>query len=150
MRHLPVKAWAAAAGTLAERYYASLLVYVVVGGVSALVEWAVFYFALNFLDVHYVLAALIGFAVATLVNYGISRRYAFIRKQDTASELFQTCLVSAAGLAVNLGVTIALIELFGAPALLAKIAGTGAGFLLNFTGRQFWVFDSKPRHGRRK
>ena len=129
----------------ASRYSGSLLVYVAVGGASALVEWAVFYLALQAMA--YVAAALAGFAVATMVNYGLSRHFAFVRRDSsTTEEMFKTYLVSGFALGVNLAVMIALVELVSLAPLPAKIAGTGCAFLFNFAGRQFWVFASTPRH----
>jgi putative flippase GtrA len=40
---------------------------------------------------------------------------------------------------------IALVEMANAHVFLAKVLGTGFGFLCNFAGRQFWVFDPAPR-----
>lgn len=129
------------------RYRASLAVYFLVGGSAALVEWTVFYLLLRFANIGYLAAAVCGFAVATLVNYGLSRRYAFLSKGVPAGgEIARTYLVSAFGLSVNLGSMTLLVELAGLHPLPAKIFGTGCGFLINFTGRQFWVFRSAPRY----
>ena len=128
-------------------YFASLMVYAAVGGAAALVEWAAFYATLELADLHYLVAALIGFVFATWVNYLLSARYAFIRKEARAGvELTKVYLVSLLALVVNLGVTIALVELVAAHPMAAKVAGTGCGFVLNFAGRQLWVFDARPRH----
>lgn len=127
-------------------YLPALGVYVVIGGVSALVEWAIFYALLTRLGLNYVIAALGGFALATLVNYVVSRRYGFLRRAGgTGREIAAIYVVSGLALAVNLGAMIALVELASAQVLLAKVLGTGCGFLCNFAGRQFWVFDSAPR-----
>jgi putative flippase GtrA len=129
------------------KYFGSLLVYGAVGGAAALVEWASFYAALELADLHYLVAALIGFVFATWVNYLLSARYAFIRKEARAGvELTKVYVVSLLALIVNLGATIALVELVAAHPMAAKVVGTGCGFLLNFAGRQLWVFDSRPRH----
>jgi putative flippase GtrA len=133
-------------------YLPALGVYVAIGGVSALVEWAIFYALLTRLGINYVIAALGGFALATLVNYVVSRRYGFLRRDSaterdsaTGREIATIYVVSLLALAVNLGAMIALIEMAGAHVLLAKVLGTGCGFLCNFAGRQFWVFNSAPR-----
>ena len=129
------------------KYCASLLVYGAVGGAAALVEWAAFYVALELAGFHYLAAALIGFVFATWVNYLLSARYAFIRKGARAGvEVAKVYLVSLLAMMVNLGVTVTLVEMLAAHPMAAKIAGTGCGFLLNFAGRQLWVFDSRPRH----
>jgi putative flippase GtrA len=130
-----------------RRYTASFLAYALVGGICAVVEWTVFLALLWITEVHYVRAAIGGFAIATLVNYVLSRRYVFLRKTTaTYREIVRIYVVSALGFAVNLGVTVLLVDLFGTLPIVGKIVGTGCGFLWNFLGRQFWVFDSTPRH----
>lgn len=127
-------------------YLPALRVYFLIGGVSALVEWAVFYALLKLLGLYYVFAALGGFVLATLVNYVGSRRYGFLRRDtSTGREIAAIYLVSLLALAVNLGATMALVEWANVHVLFAKPLGTGCGFLCNFAGRQFWVFDSAPR-----
>ena len=44
-----------------QRYAASFAVYFVIGGLSSLVEWAAFYAALSFADLHYIPASACGF-----------------------------------------------------------------------------------------
>lgn len=128
-------------------YSSSALVYAAVGGAAALVEWSTFAAVLRAGLAGYVQAALVAFAVATLVNYALSRRYAFVRRTSSSlGEIVRTYAVSAAALGVNLGAMVLLVESGAAAPLPAKIAGTGCGFFLNYFGRQFWVFDSAPRH----
>lgn len=128
------------------KYLPALAVYVLIGGASALVEWTLFYALLALAGLHYVTAAVGGFALATLVNYLVSRRYGFLRRGGgTGREIVAIYLVSLLALAVNLGAMIALVEMTSLHVFLAKVLGTGWGFLCNFAGRQFWVFDSTPR-----
>lgn len=129
------------------RYRFSLGVYLLIGGASALAEWTLFYLLLRAGALGYVAAALYGFALATLLNYLLSRRYGFLTLGGArALELAKTYLVSAAALGVNLGVLVLLVEQAGFAPLPAKVLGTGCGFLLNYCGRQFWVFRAEPRY----
>ena len=131
--------------TAMHRYSGNFAVYFAVGGSCALVEWTAFAFALAYIG--YIYAALVGFAVGTLANYGLSRKLAFVRRGvPTHEEVIKTYAVSGFAMAVNMAAMIALVELAGVPALPAKIIGTGCGFLFNFCGRQFWVFAPVPRH----
>jgi putative flippase GtrA len=56
---------------------ASLLRYSLVGGVAALTEWLVYALFLYQIGLNYLLSALVAFAVATAVNYGLSLVYVF-------------------------------------------------------------------------
>lgn len=130
-----------------QRYRVSFGVYFLVGGAAAIAEWTLFWLLLQASLLPYLPAALCGFGIGTLVNWLLSRRYAFLSRGGARSiELLNTYLVSAVALAVNLGVLVLLVERFWMDPLPAKILGTGSGFLLNYCGRQFWVFQSQPRH----
>ncbi|WP_207477564.1 GtrA family protein [Arenibaculum pallidiluteum] len=127
-------------------YVPAFAVYVGVGGVSALVEWAVFLAVSTTTGIHYVPASLAGFTVATLVNYLLSTRVAFLRRGRSAAEEFALVyIVSGVGLAINLATMALLVEWAVLHTMLAKIAGTGVAFLWNYGARQFYIFSRQPR-----
>jgi putative flippase GtrA len=129
-----------------QRYAASFAVYFVIGGLSSLVEWAAFYAALSFADLHYIPASACGFAVATYVNYLLSARVGFRKgKLSGRSELALIYLVSGLGFVINVAFMAGMVELLGLPVLLGKVGGTGVAFIWNFAARQFIVFDKTPR-----
>lgn len=125
-----------------------LLRYAAVGAIAALVEWATFAVLHIALGAHYLGAALVGFALATLVNYVISIRFVFVAGTFARpAELSLVYAVSATALALNLGVTAALVELAGVLPLTAKIAGTGAAFAVNFGLRHRVIFPEPALPG---
>jgi putative flippase GtrA len=129
-----------------QRYAASFAVYFVIGGLSSLVEWAAFYAALSFVEMHYIPASACGFAVATYVNYLLSARIGFKKgKFSGRSELALIYLVSGVGFVINVAFMAGMVELLGLPVMLGKICGTGVAFIWNFAARQFVVFDKTPR-----
>jgi putative flippase GtrA len=129
-----------------QRYAASFAVYFVIGGLSSLVEWAAFYAALSFVEMHYIPASACGFAVATYVNYLLSARIGFKKgKFSGRSELALIYLVSGVGFVINVAFMAGMVELLGLPVMLGKIFGTGVAFIWNFAARQFVVFDKTPR-----
>ena len=133
----------------ARRYALSFFVYVGVGGTAALVEWSVFYLAIRLTGMHYAFAGLAGFAVATYVNYLLSSRVAFTRRDAVSAriEMTQVYLVSVLGLLVNLTAMTAAVEWLGLDPMIGKIGGTGVAFIWNYGARQFWVFSRAPRWG---
>ena len=129
-----------------QRYAASFAVYFVIGGLSALVEWAAFYAALSVVDLHYIPASACGFAVATYVNCLLSARIGFKKgKLSGRSELALIYLVSGLGFVINVAFMAGMVELLGLPVMLGKVGGTGVAFVWNFAARQFIVFDKTPR-----
>lgn len=133
---------------LIKTYTSSFLVYLVVGGVSALVEWGVFFFLTRASADRYIGASVVAFVVATGINFLLSRRIGF--RSGGRSPLVEMALVylaSLAGFGINLLVMVTLVEGFGGGLLVGKIAGTGVAFGWNFVARQFLIFSRTPRWG---
>jgi putative flippase GtrA len=129
-----------------RRYSASFAVYFLIGGLSAVVEWAAFYAALSFFGMHYIPASACGFAVATYVNYLLSARIGFKKGQrSTRSEVALIYAVSGIGFVINVAFMASVVEVLGLPVMIGKIGGTGIAFIWNFGARQFCVFDKEPR-----
>jgi putative flippase GtrA len=130
---------------LVAKYYMSFFVYAGLGGACALVEWAVFYGALR-TGQHYITASIIGFLVATWLNYVLSSEIGFRPGGRSAfSSAFLVYVASLVGLAINLLAMVVLIEALGMDTMASKILGTGVAFGWNFTARQFLIFSATPR-----
>ncbi len=115
-----------------------LLRYGVTGGIAAIVDAGGFALLIG---LGIAAAGTASFCVAALVNYLLSSRFVFAsgRSAQGFALFFVTALL---GLAVNLGVTLAGVYLAGLPPLLAKIAGIGTAFLVNFALNLRFVFRS--------
>lgn len=115
--------------------------YFLVGGASALVDWACFTIFLYIADLHYLLAGIGSFIFATALNYVLSVRYVFEGgRYSRRTEITLVYFVSGISILINLGVLGGMVELLDAHPLIAKIFGTGAAFGWNFGARYFWVF----------
>ena len=128
----------------ANVYSAGLLAYLAVACLSAATEWGSFAAAVSIVPP--IAAAFVGFVVATSVNFVLSRWLVFRSQSWWVRELGRLFLVSAAVFAWNLLIFYVLYEFADVPLMAAKIIGTIAGFGLNFTARQFWVFSVRPRY----
>jgi len=128
------------------RYLPGAVAYLFVGGLSALIEWAVFFGSVAFFDLHYAAAILVAFFVATFNNWFLSSKLIFRSSGRSAREEFMLVyLVSGFGLLINFAVTATIIEYLGMALMFAKICGTGSAFVWNYAARQFFVFDRNPR-----
>jgi len=128
------------------RYLPGAVAYLFVGGLSALIEWAVFFGSVTFLDLHYAAAIFVAFFVATFNNWFLSSKLIFRSSGRSAREEFMLVyLVSGFGLLINFAVTATIIEYLGMALMFAKISGTGSAFVWNYAARQFFVFDRNPR-----
>ena len=128
------------ADTFGTGFVASFLI----GLICALVEWSVF--ALSVLWLSPLLAAFNGFLAGIIPAWFLSRRYAFITSRGYLLEFALMLLSAGLAFIFNLLVFLSLVYAFRTPLMIAKIAGTGVGFICNYAGRQFWVFSRTPRH----
>ena len=125
------------------RYGPTAFVYCFVAVASALTEWVSFLIVGRFVTP--IVAALAAFIVATGVNYELSRGLAFLSKRARGQEALLVFLMSALAFLFNLSAFVFCMEFLLFPPLLAKIIGTGAGFIMNYVFRQFVIFSREPR-----
>ena len=112
--------------------------YLVTAGCAAVVDIGLFWLATTS-GVAVVPAALASFMVATIVNYGLTARYAF--KATASWRGYAKFLVAAGlGLVVNVVVTALLASYTPAPPVVAKIFGVGTAFGFNFLVNALLVF----------
>jgi putative flippase GtrA len=133
--------------------------YVVTGGISAVVDAGGFALLMKAglrigLDTdggHIVaLAGTLSFCISALGNYLMTSRFVFA--QQATRQGFALFFVAALiGLSVNLGVTLAGVYLIGLQPVIAKVAGIGVAFLVNFCLNLLVVFrpsaEAPPRPG---
>ena len=129
------------------------LSYFGVGGVSALVEWAVFSLLEYLLDMPYLLATILAFIFSTTTNWFLGRTFTFKEsayKDKKAKEIFLVFLVSAIGLGFNLLLMYLFVDVFGMNTNLlktiAKILSTGIVFIWNFLSRKLWIYKENETH----
>jgi putative flippase GtrA len=128
---------------------AKLMGYGVTGGIAAIVDAGGFALLLR-AGLGVAAAATASFCTAAVVNYVLSSRFVFAGR--TSAQGFALFFVVALiGLTVNLGVTLAGVYWVGLPPLMAKIAGIGVAFLVNFALNLRIVFRpsgaAAPRQG---
>ena len=119
------------------------LIYIVIGGVSAVVNLFVF---LGLLSIGYVvtIAAPGAYIIAAIVNYlfCIFLLFKHNARWNTFNESILFILVVGLVGAIDLGLTKSFM-LIGMNVGFSKILASGIGLFLNFLGRRFWVFPEK-------
>ena len=123
------------------------LSYFGVGGVSALVEWAVFSLLEYLFDMPYLLATILAFIFSTTTNWFLGRTFTFREsayKEKRGKEIFLVFLVSAIGLGFNLLLMYLFVDVIGMNTnwlkTVAKILSTGIVFIWNFLSRKLWIY----------
>lgn len=126
--------------------------YGITGGIAAVVDAGGFALLLR-TGLAVTIAATLSFCIAAGVNYGLSSRFVFARGA-TARGFALFFVAALIGLSINLGVTLAGVYLAGLAPILAKIAGIGTAFLVNFALNLLVVFRpsaaAPPRPGTRE
>jgi putative flippase GtrA len=126
-----------------DRYALSAAVYGVVACVSALTEWSTFFALQKAMNVF--TAAIVAFVVATVVNYVLSRKIAFSSTRTGSDEFVLLFMLSTFAFFFNFGAFTFLYAVIDLDAMIAKVIGTGVGFVLNYGARQFIIFSPQSR-----
>ena len=115
--------------------------YLVVGGLSALADWALFALLLYGFELHYIVAATISFVIATALNYVMSVRFVFgASRRGARNAMMLVYAVSAVGIVINLAVLSAGVDVFGLHPLVAKVIASSMAVFWNFLARYFYIF----------
>jgi len=115
-----------------------LVRYIGTGGLAAVVDVSGFHILLQF-GMPIAAAAISSWLVAAFVNYHLSSRFVFA-KPASRGRFLQFLIGAAAGLSINVGVTLVCASLIGIQPLLSKIIGIGTAFVINFLINLLWVF----------
>lgn len=123
----------------------AIVLYFLVGGIAALTDLFIFYVFANQLGYNYLLITIIGFVVATFVNYLLSIKFVFQTAANfgRATEIVMIYIVSSIGLIVHILVLFLLIDLLQFVNMLAKIIAIASAFMFNFLSRKYYVFKQK-------
>ena len=112
----------------------------IVGVSNTLIGWA-FYYSLIFFGVHYLLANLIGFVIATLNSFYWNRKYVF--KQTDGKKSTQLIKVFASyGFTLFLSTTMLflIVDIIGLSEFIAPLISIIVTVPLNFMLNKFWAF----------
>ncbi len=108
--------------------------YVFFGAVAAAAELSSFWAMVNLAGIDYWIGAPVSFVIAISLNYFFQRRFTFKNKyQKKHKQIAVFAAVSVVGLLINWGATIAYVEIFFAPPLLAKAGAILTAFVYNYT-----------------
>lgn len=118
------------------------LIYLLIGGSAALVEWSLFYIFNKMWLVNYLLAVVLSFVLATLYHYIFTTMYVFESgtKYNKAAEISLVFAVSVVGLLFNLGIMYLLVDFAALDAMVSKIIASALVTMWNYLARKKWIF----------
>ena len=130
------------------------LKFVVVGGISFLVDFTVYTIMCNVMHIYYIIAGVLGFTVSVVVNYILSMRYVFLSKDDTRKdkEFFIFVVLSLMGMFLNTILLYLCIDILYSNLgylkqllsiermnIVAKVFATGVVMVFNFITRKIFL-----------
>lgn len=125
-----------------------LLSYFCVGGIAAIVEWVLFAFFANILNINYIIATCLAFVFSTTTNWFLGKKWTFkdssTYKGKETQEVFLIFLVSGIGLLFNIGLMLFFVTILrmntATLKVLSKILATGIVFIWNFIIRKLVIY----------
>ena len=131
-----------------KEFIKQFISYFCIGGISAIVEWILFYLFSSVFNVNYLIAAAMAFVFSTTTNWFLGKTITFSKSkkyQNTAEKEFGLIfLVSGIGLMLNLVlmyIFVAVVKLNTESLMtFSKIMATGIVFVWNFLIRRLLIY----------
>lgn len=125
--------------------FKELFLYLIVGGLATLVEWAAFWVFSTPLRIQYLLATALAFILSTFANWAFGRLLVFKDPggQSLLRELGSIYLASVVGLLLNLGIMYVLVEFISLPEMIAKMTATVLVFAYNYLVRKLVIYKKR-------
>lgn len=137
-----------------NKLLAQIFKFAIVGGISFVVDFAVYGIMCNVLHIHYIISGVTGFFVSVVVNYLLSMRFVFVSKEDIRKdkEFVIFVVLSLIGMVLNSVILYICIDLIYMHWLwlndslnieimnmVAKIVATGIVMVYNFVTRKIFL-----------
>lgn len=118
------------------------IVYLLIGGTAALVEWGLFYVFNVIWDMNYLVAVIASFVVSTLYHYILTTMFVFKSgaKYKRSTELSLVFIVSVMGLIFNLILMYLFVSQLALNAMISKIMASCIVVAWNYLARKKWIF----------
>ena len=117
--------------------------FAVVGIGCFLVDYALLAFLTEIVGLYYIVSATISYVLATSLNWYLSMRFVFKRRESIPRplEYFAFLGLAVVGLAINDGVLWLLTDVAGIYYLIAKLGSSALSALWNFWSRRHFLHD---------
>lgn len=137
-----------------NKLLAQIFKFAIVGGISFVVDFAVYAIMCNELGIHYIISGVTGFFVSVVVNYLLSMKFVFVSKEDIRKdkEFVIFVILSLIGMILNSLILYICIDLIymhwtwlnqlidlEIMNLTAKIIATGIVMVYNFITRKIFL-----------
>ena len=130
---------------LADIVRNDLFLYLIVGGLATIVEWAGFWFFFDMCGIQYLLATALAFVFSTFANWLFGRLLVFRENagHSVLREIASIYLASLFGLILNLIIMYVMVDLLAIREMIAKITATILVFSYNYLIRKKLIYKKK-------
>ena len=120
---------------------AQIFKFVVVGGLSFVLDFIIYYVLTNFFSVYYIVAGFFSFTLSLIFNYLMSMKFVF-RSKDSLKKTHEFAIfatLSVMGLGLNLLCLFIMVDYMGIYDLFAKVLTAGIVMVFNFVTRKIFL-----------
>ncbi|MFC1622522.1 GtrA family protein [Patescibacteria group bacterium] len=115
----------------------------IVGTIGAIIDIGGLYLLVEFLNIHYLLAATVSFILAVINNYFLNKYWTFKNSEKKHAKQFTSfVLVSIAGLLINLSIMYIMVDILSSWYIFAKIIASIIVLFWNFLMNKHITFKS--------
>ena len=114
----------------------------IVGGIAFIVDFSIFYTAINFIEINYFVSGIYSFIAGVFVNYFLARRFVFYNhnKVKKSTELVGVYLISGIGLLIHQFTIYSLVEFINIDIYVSKILTSIIVLLWNYNMRRKYLY----------
>lgn len=118
--------------------------YLLVGGLSTLVDWGVYYLLAIAVGWHYLTSLLVAQVLAAAVHYSLNKVFTFrCTSRQILRQIGAHALVSVAYLLVSMGLMYVLVDMLGLDKMLSRVATTGVMILASYFLHRAVTFNER-------
>jgi len=116
--------------------------YLIVGGIAFIVDFSIFYTAINFIEINYFVSGIYSFIAGVFVNYFLARRFVFYNhnKVKKSTEFIGVYLISAIGLLIHQLTIYSFVEFVNIDIYISKILTSIVVLLWNYNMRRKYLY----------
>ena len=124
-----------------KKLIAQVMKFVIVGGLSFVLDFIIYYVLKNYFSVYYLIAGFFSFTLSLIFNYLMSMKFVFKSKDDLQKthEFITFVTLSVMGLGLNLLCLFILVDIYKMNDLIAKILVAGIVMVFNFVTRKIFL-----------
>ena len=111
-----------------------------VGGLAFIIDYALLFVLTEFLNVYYLISAVISFSVSVIFNYILSVKWVFdVKQKQGPKEVFIFIALSVVGLGINQLCMWLGVDIFNIHYMIVKLGATFIVMVYNFISRKIFV-----------